>query len=63
MSLTGSGRVLQVEKGRTLLYVSQLVAKDSAWPFKAGETVALTLDPKHKRLVVEKTQARGARRK
>lgn len=53
---------MQVEKGRTLLYVSQLVAKDSAWPFKGGEAVLLKLDPKNKRLVVERMPHKPTRK-
>lgn len=48
------GRLMQVEKGRTLLYISRKLVGDSAWPFKPGERVALTLDPKTKRLIVER---------
>ena len=45
---------MQVEKGRTLLYISRSLVTDSTWPFDAGEAVDLTLEPKSGRLVVAK---------
>jgi hypothetical protein len=55
------GRIMQVEKGRTLLYLSRQLVSDSAWPFKDGERVLLSLDPKTKRLIVERLTARAAK--
>ncbi len=54
MSLEGPGRVLVPEKGKTLLYVGQDVAKDSAWPFKAGDHLRITIDAAHARIIIEK---------
>lgn len=54
MVLQALGRIMQVEKGRTLLYISRKVVGDSAWPFEAGERVSLTVDPKTKQLIIEK---------
>ena len=62
MALTGLGRIMQVEKGRTLVYVSRKLAGDSAFPFQPGERVLLTIDPKGRRLVVERTPpAKGSK--
>jgi hypothetical protein len=61
MPLEGRGRFMQVEKGRTLLYVSRKLVTDSAWPFKPKESVTLTVDPKGKRLIVRRTPPAAAK--
>lgn len=58
MPLQAHGRIMQVEKGRTLLYISRKLVADSAWPFEARERVLITIDPKSKRLTVERAPAR-----
>lgn len=60
MPLKARGRFMQVEKGRTLLYISRKLAGDSAWPFKPKERVGLILDPKGKRLIVKRLSGREA---
>lgn len=54
MSLEGDGRLLEPEGSRTLIYVSQKVASDSAFPFEAGEKLRITIDSEGERLIVEK---------
>ena len=54
MPLRAKGRIMQVEKGRTLVYVSRSLADDSAWPFEPGEEVELVIDPEERRLIVSK---------
>lgn len=61
MALEGSGRLLKVEASRTLIYVSQKVASDSAFPFKAGEPLHVRIDPDGRRLVIEKAHRTGPR--
>ncbi|MCA1811752.1 MAG: hypothetical protein ABR562_02275 [Thermoplasmatota archaeon] len=56
MALEGKGRLIQAEASRTLIYVSQKVAGDSAWPFKAGDELLIRIDTKGKRVIVEKIQ-------
>lgn len=56
MSLNGSARLIQAEKSRTLLYVSQRVAADSAFPFKAGEPLVVTIDVEGERLIIERAK-------
>lgn len=62
MPLQAAGRIMQVEKGRTLLYISRKLVADSAWPFEAGERVMVTIDPKSKRLLVERAPSKGPRK-
>jgi len=52
MALTGMGRLLDAETSRTLIYISQKVANDSAFPFKSGDQLLITIDSG--KLVVEK---------
>lgn len=54
MALSGFGRIMRVEKGRTLLYISRRLVEDSAFPFRPGDRVALTIDARGKRLIVER---------
>lgn len=58
MSLKGSARLIQAEKSRTLLYISQRVAADSAFPFLPGEPLTVTIDADNERLVVERPLTR-----
>ena len=58
VTLSGSGRLIQAEKSRTLLYISQKVASDSAFPFKKSDRLKITIDQDGQRLVVEKVRAR-----
>lgn len=37
------------------VYIPTDVAKDSAFPFRVGEEVQVSIDSKHKRLVVDKS--------
>lgn len=63
MPLSGLGRVMQVEDNRTLLYISQRVATDSAWPFRPGERVIVRIEADKQRIVVEKTPESSRRGK
>ena len=54
MALQGGGRLLQSEASRTLIYVSQKVASDSAWPFKAGDELCIRIVKDH--IVVERAK-------
>lgn len=58
MSLEGDGRLLEPEASKTLIYVSQRVASDSAFPFKAGESLWIRIDTQNQRLVVERAKGR-----
>lgn len=62
MPLTAQGRIMQVEKGRTLLYISRKLVADSAWPFTPGERVLITIDPRTKRLTVERAPPKATRK-
>ena len=53
MVLEGRGRFLQAEKSRNLIYISRGLVKDSAFPFRPGQAVKVTVDPKKKRLIIE----------
>ena len=52
MALEGSGKVHSPEASRTIIYVSQRVASDSAFPFKPGDELTVRIEGK--RLVIEK---------
>lgn len=51
MTLEGNGRYFQSEASRTVIYVSQRIAKDSAWPFSPGQSLKIRIDGD--RLIVE----------
>lgn len=44
MTLEGNGRYFQSEASRTVIYVSQRIAKDSAWPFTPGQQLHIKID-------------------
>jgi hypothetical protein len=54
MALEGAGKVHSPQASRTVIYVSQRVASDSAFPFKAGDELKIRIDGK--RLVIEKAR-------
>lgn len=54
MTLEAHGRLLHPESSRTLIYVSQKVASDSAFPFEAGDKLRIRIDPDENRLIVER---------
>lgn len=54
MTLEAHGRLLHPESSRTLIYVSQKVASDSAFPFEAGDKLRIRIDPDEDRLIVER---------
>ena len=56
MALRGKGRVQEPAKGRIMVYVPADVHKDSAFPFRAGDDVWVTI--KDGRLLVEKYRGR-----
>lgn len=58
MSLEGDGRLLEPQTSKTLIYISQRVASDSAFPFKAGDALWIRIDPQNERLIVEKAKGR-----
>lgn len=53
MTLEAHGRLLHPESSRTLIYVSQKVASDSAFPFEAGDELVVRIDKENERLIVE----------
>lgn len=57
MALTGKGRLLYAETSRTLIYLSQKVVNDSAFPFKGGDRLMITID--EGKLVVERAQEKA----
>jgi len=54
MALEGSGRLLKVKSSRTLIYVSQKVAGDSAFPFAAGDELVIRI--RAKGLMIQKAE-------
>jgi hypothetical protein len=60
MALRGSGRLIQAEKSRTLIYVSQKVVSDSAFPFTPGDALTIRIDGK--RLIVEVAEVKKPKR-
>lgn len=61
MALIGRGRLFHAESSRTLIYVSQKIVSDSAFPFQPGDGLRITIEPETRRLIVEKDMAREAR--
>lgn len=56
MALEGKGRLHQSEASRTLVYISQKVANDSAFPFASGDELVVRIDANKGRLVIEKAR-------
>lgn len=56
MALTGKGRLHNAERSRTLIYISQIVANDSAFPFGDKEELTIRIDTKNSRLIIEKAK-------
>lgn len=54
MALEGEARLVQAEASRTVVYISQAVVRDSQFPFAAREKLVVRIDPKGKRLIIEK---------
>ena len=54
MVLDGSGRLYEHTKGKVVLYIPADLHKDSQFPFNIGEQVKLKVDPKAKKMIVEK---------
>jgi len=52
MVLEAPGRLLHPESSRTLIYVSQKVASDSAFPFDPGDKLRIRIDKDKDRLIV-----------
>lgn len=64
MVLEGRGRLLKVESSRTLIYVGQKVASDSAFPFDAGDALVVRIEGKGLRILrSEKGKARAPKAK
>lgn len=61
VALVGRGRLIQSERSRTVVYVSQRVVSDSLFPFRAGEEVVVRIEPDKQRLVIEKADAGRSR--
>jgi hypothetical protein len=53
MVLAGPGRFLKSESSRSLIYVSQKVAQDSAFPFAPGAELIIRIDARRKSLTIE----------
>lgn len=54
MALKGTARFASYERSRTVIYVSKKVTDDSAFPFEPGDELVVIVDPKGKRLILEK---------
>lgn len=54
MTLTGPGRFGEYERSRALIYVSQDVVKDSAFPFEHGDELRITIDSEKDQLIIER---------
>jgi hypothetical protein len=52
MALEGTGRHYVSETSRTIIYVSQRLASDSAWPFEHKDPLKIKIDGD--RVLVEK---------
>ena len=53
--LEGKGRIWKATaKGGQVVYIPFGITTDSAYPFTHKETVIVKLDPKNKRLIIEK---------
>lgn len=52
MALEGKGKLTKPVSNRTMIYVSVDVARDSAFPFKAGDDLWLRIEDG--RLIVER---------
>ncbi len=63
MSLVGPARYVRYERSRTLIYISQKLTDDSGWPFKPGEQLVARIEPRAKRLVIEKVPSATASKK
>lgn len=53
MVLEGDGRFTKPTAIRSMIYVSQKVATDSAFPFVEGQKLRIRIDRKGRRLIVE----------
>ena len=53
MVLEGDGRFTKPTPIRSMIYVSQKVATDSAFPFEEGQRLRIRIDSKKRRLIVE----------
>lgn len=49
---------MHYESARMLIYISKAVASDSAFPFKPGDDLWITIDRDGSRLVVERVKGR-----
>lgn len=56
MALSGKAKLHAPEQSRTILYISQRVASDSAFPFEPGEDLVVRIDKVGKRLIVERAK-------
>ena len=57
MALEGSARYVRYERSRTLVYISKKVADDSAFPFDAGDELVVRIDPRLKRVILERSKS------
>lgn len=63
MALTGSARFASYERSRTVIYVSKKVTDDSAFPFKPGDELVVTVDPNAKLLVFQRAETPDGHRR
>lgn len=54
MVLEGAGKYHKSEASRAIIYVSQKLASDSAFPFTHKDDLRIVIDVKGKRLIIEK---------
>lgn len=59
MALEGPGRVMRTEKTRTMVYITQRVAGDSAFPFRPGDELWVRIDREGGRVVLERARKGG----
>jgi len=57
MVLKTGGKLTKRDDGKWILYISQWLAKDSAWPFPEGtQNVAVEIDRDQQRLIISKVK-------
>lgn len=56
MPSEGSGRIYGAGKYKTLIHVHQDLVHDSTFPFELGTDLAIRIDAKNKRLIIERAK-------
>lgn len=58
MSLEGPGKLMHYEGPRMLIYISKVVAADSAFPFGRGDKLWIRVDSKNERIIISRKNPR-----